>query len=272
MSATDMDLRYLSQNLCKMPDRQNREVPNWAIDALFKVAAEKMKDDDDKKTLENLRLCVAQVEEDLYRPKPRYMDAFFFPNKENVKKIVKWIKMAKKTLYICVFNITNNDLADAIIDRHKAGVKVHIISDDECANNPGSDVQALANKGIEVRTDSEPSYHMHDKFMVVDHAFVLTGSFNWTFQAGSHNQENVLVVDHPFYTEKYSTEFEHLWTQFSKNEVEAKMEKAAKTIQKHERARQQKNYHKAKNSGQKPQTSVPAKSSYANPDYKFVGW
>ena len=68
------------------------------------------------------------------------MDAFFFPNKENVKKIVKYIGMAKKTLCVCVFNITNDDLANAILQRHEAGVKVRIISDDECASNKGSDI------------------------------------------------------------------------------------------------------------------------------------
>ena len=59
------------------------------------------------------------------------MDALFFPKKTNVNQIVKYIKMAKKTLSICVFNITNDDLANAIIERHKAGVEVRVISDDE---------------------------------------------------------------------------------------------------------------------------------------------
>lgn len=73
---------------------------------------------------------------------------------------------------------------------------------------------------------------MHDKFMVVDGKFVLTGSFNWTFQAGSSNQENVLVVDHPYYCEKYSKEFDTLWLNFCKNEVLRRETKAATTIQK----------------------------------------
>jgi len=271
MSAEPMELRALSSKLCKLPGRQHREVPAWCVDALFDVAAEKMKDEDDKKTLANLRKCVAQVEEDMYRCKPKYMDAFFFPNKKNVDKIVQYIGMARKELCICVFNITNDDLANAIIKRHQAGVHVRVISDDECAKNKGNDIQKLADAGIEVRTDDAEQYHMHDKFMVVDHMFVLTGSFNWTFQAGSHNQENVLVVDHPYYCEKYDTEFNKLWTQFSKNEVDARHQ-AAKTIQKTERNRQQKNYSKAKVNNEKPKAPVPAKSSYTNPDYKFVGW
>jgi len=87
----------------------------------------------------------------------------------------------------------------------------------------------LADAGIPVRTDDDERAHMHNKFMVVDREFLLTGSFNWTFQAGSSNQENLLVVDHPFYIERYYREFQNLWTQFAPNEV-ASQEKAAKTI------------------------------------------
>jgi len=84
MSASPMELATLSSRLCKTPGRQHREVPAWCVDALFNVAAEKMKDEDDKKTLANLRKCVQQVEEDMYRCKPKYIDCFFFPNKKNV--------------------------------------------------------------------------------------------------------------------------------------------------------------------------------------------
>ena len=206
-----------------------------------------MKDAHDKEVLQNLRKLVGQVEEDLYKPKPRYMDAFFFPEKKNVYKLEKYIKMARKDLLICVFNLTNDVLADAIKDRHDNGVKVRVITDDECMTNKGNDCKELANHGIPVRTDSEAQYHMHNKFMIVDGAFVMTGSFNWTFQAGSHNQENLLVVDHPFYIEKYTEEFNNLWDEFASNQVEREQTKAAKTIQNNFRAKQAR-----KNNANKP--------------------
>lgn len=217
LEASEIDLQDLSRTLVKMSphDRSSRDSIQQTIDTLFQIAQSKMKDDDDKEVIGNLRKLVGQVEEDLYKPKPRYLDAFFFPNKNNVYKLEKYIKMARKTLYICVFNLTNDVLAAAIKDRHDNGVKVLIITDDECMTNKGNDCKELADYGIAVRTDSEPTYHMHNKFMIVDNAFLLTGSFNWTFQAGSHNQENLLVVDHPFYLEKYTTEFNNLWQQFN---------------------------------------------------------
>jgi phosphatidylserine/phosphatidylglycerophosphate/cardiolipin synthase-like enzyme len=242
LEATELDLQDLSRTLVKMApsDRTDRESISQTIDVLFKLADEKLKDGDDKEVVANLRKLVGQVEQDLYKPKPRYLDAFFFPNKSNVYKLEKYIKMARKELLVCVFNLTNDVLAAAIKDRHDAGVKVRIITDDECMTNKGNDCKDLADYGIPVRTDSEPSYHMHNKFMLVDGVFLLTGSFNWTFQAGSHNQENLLVVDHPFYLEKYAAEFNNLWSQFEAGTVEADKEKAAKKIQSSYRAKKAK--------------------------------
>ena len=201
----------------------------------------------------------------MYRPKPRYMDAFFFPNMDNVGKLERYIKMAKSKLLVCVFNLTNNQLADAVKEVHSRGVDVRVITDDECMKNKGNDCQDLANAGIPVRTDSETEYHMHNKFMVVDNAFLLTGSFNWTFQAGKNNQENLLVVDHPFYIERYVKEFEKLWTEFASNDV-AKEERAARTIQKAYRNKQ--NYNAVKGGGNK----TKAGRHKSAPGYKFEGW
>ena len=41
-----------------------------------------------------------------------------------------------------------------------------------------------------------------------------------------------MVVDTPYYIEKYNTEFEKLWKSFVGNKVEGKEEDAARTIQK----------------------------------------
>ncbi len=68
-------------------------------------------------------------------PKPRYLDAFFFPNEKNVDRIVQYLSKATKSLKVCVFNVTNDKLAQALADAHKRGVQVRVISDDECMEN-----------------------------------------------------------------------------------------------------------------------------------------
>ncbi len=108
------------------------------------------------------------------------MDAFFFPNEKNVDKLVNYIGKAQKTLEVCVFNLTHDRLAQAILDAQKRGATVRVISDDECMKNKGNDIQWLADQGIPCRVDPHPEFHMHNKFALVDGEFLITGSFNWT--------------------------------------------------------------------------------------------
>ena len=197
-----------------------------------------MESEHDKKVLAGLRQMLGQVELDLYRPQPRFQDAFFFPNMANIKKMVNYINMAKKSIDLAIFSFTNDDLANAIIDAHKRGVTVRIITDDEAMKGNGADAQRCSDAGIAVRTDNEVQYHMHNKFMVVDSLFLITGSFNWTFQAGKSNQENVVVVDGEYYINKYNQEFNKLWSQFADNELERKQAQAATKIQKQFRSKQ----------------------------------
>ena len=139
--------------------------------------------------------------------------------------------MAKKSIDLAIFSFTNDDLANEILAAHKRGVKVRIITDDEAMKGKGADAQRMSDAGIPCRTDDQIQYHMHNKFMIVDSLFLITGSFNWTFQAGKSNQENIVVVDGEYYITKYNEEFNKLWGQFSKNELERKEHKAAVAIQ-----------------------------------------
>jgi cardiolipin hydrolase len=86
----------------------------------------------------------------------------------NIQKVVKYINLARKSIDLAIFSFTNDDLANALIDAHKRGVVVRIITDDEAMKGKGADSQRMSDQGIPVRTDSEERYHMHNKFMVVD--------------------------------------------------------------------------------------------------------
>ena len=236
LDANEINLQDFSRILTKLPNRSNKNNINGIVDKLFELAASKMKDDHDKAVIGNLRKYIGMVEEDLYNPKPRYLDAFFFPNERNIDRLISYLSKAQVSMNVCVFNMTNDKLANALHDAHKRGVKVRIISDDECMQSQGSDVKWLAEQGIPVRTDDNPNVHMHNKFVVIDNTHLITGSFNWTVQAGKSNQENLLVVDNPYYIEKYNGEFEGLWKQFERMSVlkalpeEDRREHAAKTI------------------------------------------
>jgi hypothetical protein len=79
---------------------------------------DKMESENDKEVLKGLRQMVMQLEHDLYRPKAKYQDAFFFPNPANVKKLVKYISLSKRSIDLCIFSFTNDDLANEILRAH----------------------------------------------------------------------------------------------------------------------------------------------------------
>ena len=88
-----------------------------------------------------------------YWQKPIEEWALFFPSKENELALGSVLNSATKTLDICIFAFTNNVLAEAVKNWHRAGVKVRIICDDECAKFPGADVWELALEGVECTMD-----------------------------------------------------------------------------------------------------------------------
>lgn len=246
LTGSELDMRDVSRFIAKMPFKSDKNVCESTINAVFKLALDRMESDKDKEVLNGLRQLVREVEDACYVPQPRYKDAFFFPNMANIKKMVGYINKAKKTLDLAIFSFTNDDLANAIIEAHKRGVAVRIITDDEAMKGKGADSQKCSDAGIPVRTDSEERFHMHNKYMIVDSIFIVTGSFNWTFQAGKSNQENVVVVDGDYFIQKYNANFQELWAQFSGNELERKQHKAAVTIQKKYRSNKGKQQEKKK--------------------------
>ncbi|KAG0262260.1 hypothetical protein BG011_000166 [Mortierella polycephala] len=144
-----------------------------------------------------------------------FVNPVFFPSEQSFQQLVNTLDGAKSSLDICVFTITDNHLANAIIRAHERGVRVRIISDDDKANDMGSDVNRLRDENnIPARVDNSPS-HMHHKFAVVDDAMVINGSYNWTKGARFDNRENLTLTNAPKAVQGFKAEFEKLWSEFA---------------------------------------------------------
>ena len=150
-----------------------------------------------------------------YKPKPSVCEVYFFPNTKNEKYLVEMLRTCKKSLDIAIFSLTRDNFAKAIIEVYNRGVKVRVIADDECIKNFGSDVYKLAAAGIPCKTDSSPQYHMHNKYAIIDESVIITGSFNWTSQAISNNQENLFFYEDKKIAGQYTLEYNNLWNSFT---------------------------------------------------------
>lgn len=131
----------------------------------------------------------------------------------SLTRFLDYLASARSTLDICVFTITNDDIADVVLDLHRKGVKVRIITDNDQANTQGSDIGKFQQAGIQVREDKTPA-HMHHKFAILDGRLLLNGSFNWTRQAVTSNNENVTVLSDQQLIRAFQQQFEKLWAMF----------------------------------------------------------
>ncbi|MEM1413552.1 MAG: phospholipase D-like domain-containing protein [Myxococcota bacterium] len=134
----------------------------------------------------------------------------FSPGADCLDAIRRALAQARAHVDVCVFTITDDRVAKAMLDAHRRGVQLRVLTDEDKSRDRGSDVARLARAGLEVRVDGS-RHHMHHKFAVFDARLVITGSYNWTRSAAEHNQENLLITDDPRFVRPYREAFDRLW-------------------------------------------------------------
>ena len=144
---------------------------------------------------------------------PIVSSAYFSPGDTCLRRLTDLMRGCRETLDICVFTIADDRLTDAILDCHKRGVQVRVVSDNDKQHDSGSDIARLRDRGVPVRLDDSP-YHMHHKFALVDGRLLANGSFNWTRSATEKNDENLVVTDDANLVRVFGLQFEKLWQQF----------------------------------------------------------
>ncbi len=137
----------------------------------------------------------------------------FSPGNQCVDAVTGLCERAKESIWVCVFTISDDRIADALIRAHKRGVRVKIISDNHKSTDLGSDVQHLKQQGIPLKLDKS-SNHMHHKFAIFDESILVNGSFNWTRSASQYNQENIVIDSEAHLVKSFAKEFLRLWNKF----------------------------------------------------------
>ena len=144
------------------------------------------------------------------KSKPALNQACFSPGDACLKAIIAGIQSVRSSLKICVFTISDDRITQAILQAHRRGVAVRLLTDNEKLFDKGSDIRDLLAAGIPVRVD-ETANHMHHKFALLDNQTLLTGSYNWTRSAARYNHENLVVTDQVNLVQDFCREFDRLW-------------------------------------------------------------
>ena len=136
--------------------------------------------------------------------------AWFSPGPDCLNAINAQLRHARRCVDICVFTLSDDRITREVLNAHRRGLALRLITDNEKEFDAGSDVAQLRDAGVPVAVDRTPA-HMHHKFAIFDGTWLLNGSYNWTRSACEQNEENLVLTNDAALVRQFSTEFDQLW-------------------------------------------------------------
>ena len=126
---------------------------------------------------------------------------------QNEKAVLDALDNAKISIRVAMAWFTNEKIKAKLLEKQKEGVDVDIVIYDDGVNKKnGVDLSEISFTLVK----GSHGGIMHHKFCVIDNQVVITGSYNWTTNAETRNDENVTVQKDPESATKYSLEFNKL--------------------------------------------------------------
>jgi len=114
---------------------------------------------------------------------------------------------------VAVYSFSRTEIAAALIDKAKSGVKVKIKMDAKQAsfNYSKRTMKLLKGAPVDLRLIKMPKRRsMHNKFIVSDRKTVATGSYNFTHAASEDNWENLVQITNRHIANKFVAEWEKI--------------------------------------------------------------
>ncbi|MGQ9909549.1 MAG: phospholipase D-like domain-containing protein [Candidatus Flexifilum sp.] len=121
------------------------------------------------------------------------------------------IDAVQRTLDIAAYEFNSPALTEAVLRAVARGVTVRVVTDDEAgAHDTESTIPRLIAAGVPVVDDGRRAL-MHDKFIIFDGQFVLTGSWNLTINDTYRNNNNALLLRSRTLVANYQAEFDEMF-------------------------------------------------------------
>lgn len=140
------------------------------------------------------------------------------------------IMAARSSIYFCIFAFTEDEISGDIIGARDGGVDVRGVFD-EIRTGGGRYCQyyVLCDEGFDVKLDNYPG-KLHHKFMVIDagtgfESRVITGSYNWSGNAESNDENTVIIRDREI-SDLYYNIFADIYTNSALDDCEGARELA----------------------------------------------
>ena len=124
------------------------------------------------------------------------------------QSLAEAIGRARLSVDLAVLRLDLWSVRDALIDAHRGGVSVRLVTDSDYMEE--REIQEIIAAGIPVVEDRGAAL-MHNKFAVIDRLEVWSGSMNMTVGDAYRNNNNLVRLRSGLLAENYTREFEEMF-------------------------------------------------------------
>ena len=136
-------------------------------------------------------------------------------------KILEQIGTSRSSIDVLVYEIDNEEIADALVEAARRGVHVRIITDAIRSDSPAAKDRVLEDAGIPLKRIKDWRKDLlHDKFVIFDHQVAATSSYNFPALNPDSEEADPLIHDKPS-LEKFQSEFDQIWDAAAHSETAA---------------------------------------------------
>lgn len=139
------------------------------------------------------------------------VETYFSPDDDTAARIVALIHQAEKNIYFMAYSFTSDDIAAAMLEQAATGVTVSgVFEEGQYYANTGTEFDRLLEARLDVRLDGN-GRNMHHKVIIIDEQTVILGSYNFSRNAETRNDENTLIIHNPEIAAQFLIEFERVF-------------------------------------------------------------
>jgi phosphatidylserine/phosphatidylglycerophosphate/cardiolipin synthase-like enzyme len=141
------------------------------------------------------------------------VDIHFSPD-DNFRetRLLPLLQQVTQSVHLMAFAFTSKDIAAELLRLKASGVEVKVVLDKGLSGQRSSRYEDLLAEQVDIRRDGNP-YKLHHKVIIIDQRYVVTGSYNFSQNAESRNDENSLVIDDLAIARQFEAEFNKVYQQ-----------------------------------------------------------
>lgn len=197
-NVTDTDFSNFNANYAALiTSKEIAEIYNSEFEQMYSGKFHNAKTKEDKNIINlNTKTQITT----LFSPEDKIITSHILPLIDN----------SKQYIYMPIFYLTHKQMASHLIDAHKRGVDIKILTDATNAHGKYSIHKLLRASGIKVKTENKAG-KMHMKSIIIDDKYSVIGSMNFTKSGEIYNDENVLIIENPEITKYLKSTFLSMW-------------------------------------------------------------